>query len=245
MQSSHYDDDDDSATHLDDDEAPPPPPKKQQKLKVWAWQGDDCTKLGQFDDIALARECAKKAVERGYECASIVQKGHERMDMFATDAPLHTRFLDACREGQIDTVRELLSRIDPSDDKIAMSSASYNGHADVVALLLADSRVDPSHYGNGAIIYASENGHADVVALLLADPRVDPSGSDNDAIRRASENGHADVVALLLADSRVDPYHNAAIIEASINDHTRIVEMLLPHVDPIAVIHVLTRQRFD
>jgi len=45
----------------------------------------------------------------------------------------------------------------------------------------------------------------------------------------------------------VDPsaHHNAAIIEASINNHTRIVEMLLPHVDPIAVIHVLTRQRFD
>jgi hypothetical protein len=50
--------------------------------------------------------------------------------------------------------------------------ASEKGHTDVVKLLLADSRVDPTADDNYAIKKASEKGHTDVVKLLLADPRV-------------------------------------------------------------------------
>jgi len=54
------------------------------QMKVWAWRDDVCTKLGQFDDLALARKCAKNALAHGkYECASIVQKRHERIDLYA------------------------------------------------------------------------------------------------------------------------------------------------------------------
>ena len=64
-------------------------------------------------------------------------------------------------------------RLAPSaDDNEAIRWASGNGHADVVRLLLADSRVDPNARDNEAIRCASQYGHADVVRLLLADPRV-------------------------------------------------------------------------
>ncbi len=50
--------------------------------------------------------------------------------------------------------------------KKALIASSKNGHLEVVKLLLADDRVNPSVNNNEAIIIASENGHSDVVKLL-------------------------------------------------------------------------------
>ena len=44
--------------------------------------------------------------------------------------------------------------------------ASEKGHMEVVKLLLADPRVDPSARNNWAIQLASENGHLEIVKLL-------------------------------------------------------------------------------
>jgi len=41
--------------------------------------------------------------------------------------------------------------------------ASANGHTEVVNVLLADSRVNPSERDNEAIQCASRNGHTEVV----------------------------------------------------------------------------------
>jgi hypothetical protein len=90
-------------------------------------------------------------------------------------------------------------------DNYAIRLAAQKGHSSVVALLLADPRVNPAADDNYAIRYASMNGHSDVVELLLADPRVDPAARNDEAYRFASKNGHSSVVALLLADLRVDP----------------------------------------
>ena len=63
--------------------------------------------------------------------------------------------------------------VDPSaQDNRAIRWASYNGHIEVVKLLLTDKRVDPSADDNIAIRWASENGHTEVVKLLLTDKRV-------------------------------------------------------------------------
>ena len=53
--------------------------------------------------------------------------------------------------------------------------AAYNGHDNVVALLLEHPKVDPSVCDNDAILEASYYGHDRVVAMLLEHPRVDPS----------------------------------------------------------------------
>ncbi len=81
----------------------------------------------------------------------------------------------------------------------ALILASKIGHPEVVKLLLADDRVDPSYK---AIIQASRYGHPEVVKLLLTDDRIDPSAQNNDAIMRASSEGNLKVVKLLLADKR-------------------------------------------
>ena len=50
--------------------------------------------------------------------------------------------------------------------------ASKYGYADIVKLLIADPRVDPTDDDNTAIKEASSNGHTRIVELLKADPRI-------------------------------------------------------------------------
>lgn len=86
------------------------------------------------------------------------------------------------------------SRIDKQWE-FTLSWASNFGHAEVVRLLLADSRVDPAANENEAIRYASRYGHHEVVRLLLADSRVDPAAIGNQAFQNASVNGRIDVAS--------------------------------------------------
>jgi hypothetical protein len=53
-------------------------------------------------------------------------------------------------------------------DNHAIKKASENGHTDVVKLLLADPRVDPSAEANYAIRMARQFGHTEVIKLLRA-----------------------------------------------------------------------------
>jgi Ankyrin repeats (3 copies) len=112
------------------------------------------------------------------------------------------------------------------------------GLPDVVRMLLADPRVDPSANNQNALRWASYDGHTEIVRLLLADHRVDPTADDQYAIQWASEKGYTEIVRMLLADPRVDPSANdqQAIRWASRMGHTEIVRTLLadPRVDPTA-----------
>ena len=85
----------------------------------------------------------------------------------------------------------------------AIVEASFNGHEDVVQLLLEDERVDPSADSNSALVLASQEGHLEIVELLLGDPRTDPADGNNSALRQAAENGHRETVLRLLKDPRV------------------------------------------
>jgi ankyrin repeat protein len=62
----------------------------------------------------------------------------------------------------------LLSLLPAESGNVAVHGAARNGHFDVVALLVADERVDPTDANNTAIRRASANGHMDIVQLLLA-----------------------------------------------------------------------------
>uniref|UniRef100_A0A6C0JWC8 Uncharacterized protein n=1 Tax=viral metagenome TaxID=1070528 RepID=A0A6C0JWC8_9ZZZZ len=108
-------------------------------------------------------------------------------------------FVDACQDGDIKMIASLLLDFDPSENNnYAIRVASYNGHVDVVKLLLADHRVDPSALDNQAIRAASQEGHLRVVRLLLEDSRVDPSANNNDAIKRAQTYNHLKIANLLI-----------------------------------------------
>ena len=87
--------------------------------------------------------------------------------------------------------------------------ASWNGHKDVVQLLL-DKGADPNRAdrvsGVTPLNEASDNGHKDVIQLLL-DRGGDPNRADGigwTPLYRATKNGHNDVVQLLL-DRGTDP----------------------------------------
>jgi hypothetical protein len=117
----------------------------------------------------------------------------------------------AVREGNVGVVRALLAapargrararRCRLSD---ALSVAAEHGYADVMCLLLADGRADPTE----SMLRSAVVGHRPaVVQLLLQDGRVDPAAQNGAALWLAArcENSHA--FRLLLADGRVDPMH--------------------------------------
>jgi ankyrin repeat protein len=111
-------------------------------------------------------------------------------------------------KGDVQTVVKILAlspKLLPKIDGISLFEASDSGHADVVALLLQDPRVDPTENNDHALQRACQRGHVDVVTLFLKGTRVNPGRHENIAFHLACENGHADVVTLLLKDPRVDP----------------------------------------
>lgn len=74
-----------------------------------------------------------------------------------------------------------------ANNNSAIRWASKNGYSEIVELLLADKRVDPTAQDNYAIRRASARGRVEVVKLLLADKRVDPSGKALEYIKFLSE----------------------------------------------------------
>ncbi|KAF0688198.1 hypothetical protein As57867_020103, partial [Aphanomyces stellatus] len=158
-----------------------------------------------------------------------------------------TALMHACELGRNDAVAFLLSRdniqVDFKCGHFGIStliSASMNGHAEVVRMLLDHGGVDINvveRNGISALISASMNGHAEVVRMLLDHGGVDINVVemwDNSALIRASENGHAEVVRMLLDHGGVDinvvdRNGISALISASMNGHAEVVRVLLDH----------------
>ena len=73
--------------------------------------------------------------------------------------------------------------------------ASKNGHSEIVKLLLADDRADPSARNNYALRWASQNGHSEIVILLVSHPRfrdVPLEDSDSDSFLSENESSLAE-----------------------------------------------------
>ncbi len=111
-------------------------------------------------------------------------------------------------EGEIDLKEDqmgnthLINELCSLSGSDALINALIGGHLEVVKLLLADKRVDPSADNNEVIRLLHKYGSYEVVKLLLANEKVDPSVNDNFAIRAASSSNHPKVVKLLLEDDR-------------------------------------------
>ncbi|KNC53029.1 uncharacterized protein AMSG_09321 [Thecamonas trahens ATCC 50062] len=115
----------------------------------------------------------------------------------------------ACAAGNVAAVEELLEHdvVDPAacDNAALMSAATAPRHAGViVAVLVADGRVDAAARLNYAVRHAARVGNADAVRHLLGERGVDPAADGNYALQMAAESGHTEVVAVLVADGRVD-----------------------------------------
>ncbi|KAJ3334996.1 hypothetical protein HDU91_002413, partial [Kappamyces sp. JEL0680] len=81
------------------------------------------------------------------------------------------------------------------------------GHANIVALLQQDFRVDPCMSGHKALAAAAFHGHSAVCSLLLADHSIRQGAGleNNQALRFACEQGHNSIVTMLLEIDSVDP----------------------------------------
>jgi len=127
-------------------------------------------------------------------------------EMYKNVAETKKNFDKIVKLNYVEIVSGLLKQgVDPSADKnAAFLTASRKGYTEIVKLLLADSRVDPTYgYMNLPFRQAARNGHIEIVKLLLKDPRTDPSDDENLALHLAKSQGHTEIVKLLLADPRV------------------------------------------
>lgn len=59
--------------------------------------------------------------------------------------------------------------------------------ADILRILLDDSRLDPGMNDNSALVYAVQRGHENIIDMLISDPRVDPSARNNMIIKLACQ----------------------------------------------------------
>jgi hypothetical protein len=135
-------------------------------------------------------------------------------------------------------------------NKDLILTAAQRGHLEVVKVLMADDRIDPSDSNsNRVIIYAAMAGHVDVVRQLLTDPRVDPGAQRNGTLRGAIKFANRlhfygpkqhrpsswELIELLLGHARVDPSADDQYPIRKIKD-IYCARLLLrdPRVDPSA-----------
>ena len=156
----------------------------------------------------------------------------------ADDAAL----IEAAKNGDLSGVKSALSRGTSSNTKdengtTVLTWASYNGHEDVVKLLLdKGAEVDAKHSTDGrtAMWFASQEGHAEVVKLLLekgAEVNTKRTTTGATSLLLASKNGHIEVVKLLLekgAEVNVRTIDGkwTALKVAKLKRHTEIMQLL-------------------
>lgn len=174
----------------------------------------------------------------------------------------------AAYAGRVHIVQRFLGwrrRVNPAarSNQVLMDAASA-GKLEVVQLLLADGRADPSavadvpdegytftRFGerprrnrrwitcaNAPLRVALLRKHRAVVELLLRDPRVDPSADDNFLLVWACENCDWNLLHCLLDDPRVDPSARSskALQNAARSGRLPLVDRLLS--DPRVCISV-------
>ena len=133
----------------------------------------------------------------------------------------------------VETFQELLKEgADPkAENSYALRYASYNGHLDIVKLLIPLS--DPLHMNSQSLINAALMGHYDIVKLLLQ-AGSNPLAENSMALQFAAKEGHADIVKLLIPLSDPKAYDSYALRYASYYGHLDIVKLFIPVSDPKA-----------
>jgi ankyrin repeat protein len=108
--------------------------------------------------------------------------------------------ITAAENGDIKELQRLLMKgEDPSAfGNWAIRRAAYNGHHEIVALLLTDPRVDPTIQNNYCLQHAILKGHTEVVRTLKTDGRASHSNFPPEIINSAFLKGYREIVDLLL-----------------------------------------------
>ncbi|KAJ3089709.1 hypothetical protein HK100_007671 [Physocladia obscura] len=148
--------------------------------------------------------------------------------------------IDTASLGDLRAVETLLCdrRVDRTANRnLPIRYASRWIHADVIARLLKDERVDPTDMNNEGIRVAcaqifkgpraNKPEEPAVVQVLLSDPRVDPSVNQNECLRSAMMYNHVEIFQLLINDQRLDlTYNNNNVLVTAVIDYVTSLDIL-------------------
>ncbi|KAI0856303.1 ankyrin repeat-containing domain protein [Xylaria cubensis] len=163
----------------------------------------------------------------------LLQKG---ADPNCVDNHGKTPMMRAAWSGYDDIIKVFLAdqRVDPDfKDKegwTPLSLATYRQHKAAVKLLLADPRVDPNstgNYGHTPLVSAAQKRKMKSLEMLWTDERMyNNSNSSSSALWFAARGGDIDMVRLL-ANKANNEDREWALLSASENGHSEVVEFLL------------------
>ena len=151
-----------------------------------------------------------------------------------------TTFLSKAKEGDLNEVTKLLKYVsvnahDPEEGITGLTWSSFNGHIDVVQLLIRKgaSLNLPDKKGRRAILAASFSGHLECCKLLIRSG-CDFNCVDNDGevpLIAAAVNGHADIVKVLIQNRVKLNIKNkngcSALHLAADKGHNEVVRLLI------------------
>jgi hypothetical protein len=124
----------------------------------------------------------------------------------------------AAARGLLNTVRALLTDASDAECTSALSAAVTLNRSDIVNLLLADGRADPTEDDSYKLRFAAYNRMEAITVAMLADGRADPSAYRSDALygamRSAVRHRDMSIVEALLRDGRVPLFDASARVDA-------------------------------
>jgi len=146
-------------------------------------------------------------------------------------------FYNYCKNNDIEKVKEGLkdSNVDPTAyiyGNTSLIVAIYNGHIEIVDLLLNDSRIDSTLYKNKALYYATILGEIEIIEKLIKCDGVNPNDrGDNtvSALVASLNKSNPDITLLFLKKNLVDlnVYLEYILIEATKYEYYELVEYCL------------------
>ena len=202
--------------------------------------------LQSFEDrarlIATGHTCCSKDMKKGLQISSKSGDLHmtkalmkcNGMDLNNGYGSERTPLYIASRENRFDIVETLLldSRIDVNrmvNGENALLTATEEGHADIVRILLEhddiDTNIGKSGNEGSALFIAAESGNSEIVKDLLLQPQIEVNSRHKTEsitpLVMASRNGYLNVVKMLLRCSKTQVEINKLDIFEDLDDNGR------------------------
>ena len=162
------------------------------------------------------RRAEDKDKDKSKDKRSERERERERMVQFACDNTID--YVNAARKGKLKRVHRFLEggvNVNAVDKYgcTALFWAACQGHTSVVALLLAQDRIDVNKKSGKlqwtALIVASVYGEREIVQRLLEHPDINVNSTDrfnNSALVLACEENNKSVMSSLLREKNIDMY---------------------------------------
>ena len=145
-----------------------------------------------------------------------------------------TTFIDACVNGSLTVVQELMNRgIAP---EVGIIKAASYGRSEIIKYMISKN-VNVNYIdsiGNVALERAASHGHSQIVKLLVkagADTNYISKATNYTALTHAASHGHKDIIDFLIANGAdcelKNGFNNTAIVHAASHGHLELVKYFM------------------